>query len=465
MTREVLVVDDDIGILRVLRRSLERAGYVVEVAEGGPAGIAKLDRKVYDALVVDLLMPEIDGFDVMKHALRNSRSNNVLVITGEGSIPVAVEAMRAGATDFLTKPLDDASVPQALERIFRTHNAHEEHEDVLAWRDRYAPDIVGDHPRLVEVLRIMQKVARTDCDILISGASGTGKELIARGIHHGSHRNAAPFVPLNCAAIPKELVESEIFGYAKGAFTGAHEAREGKFQAADGGTLFLDEVGEMELGLQGKFLRVIQERELTPVGSSVSRQVNVRIVSATNQDIEARCQDGSFREDLFYRLNVIPIESPTLKERSSDVPLLAEHFIELAARRHGRDISGIESDARDLFVAYDWPGNIRELKNLVERVVVLKSGEGPIAVADLPHSMVGAAHGQELQTIQLPEGGVDLNDALAKVEMRLTLDALKRSGGNKAKAAELLGLKRTTLVERLKKLKISEEQFKTSESQ
>jgi sigma-54 specific flagellar transcriptional regulator A len=334
-----------------------------------------------------------------------------------------------------------------------------------AWRDEFAPDFIGEHPSMLDVLSALRRICATHCDVLVTGASGTGKELVARSIHRASSRRNKPFVALNCAAIPKELMESEIFGHAKGAFTGASERRAGKFELAHGGTLFLDEVGEMELSLQSKLLRVLQERELTPVGDAALIKVDVRIVAATNQDLELLCKERLFREDLYYRLNVVPVNLPTLAQRRSDITLLMSAFLHQANQRHHRALKGFDATAAAAMVQYDWPGNVRELHNAIERICVLKPQEGPITWHDLPakiasnvsptragqpHTPERAGHG-----MTLPLAGLEINETLATMETRLTLDALRRSKGNKARAAELLGLKRTTLVERLKKLNLN----------
>jgi DNA-binding NtrC family response regulator len=459
MARAILIVDDDPIILKLLGRGLHGAGYDIDSAGGGPEGISHLDKRHYDALVVDLGMPEIDGFGVMKHALQNRRAGAVIVVTGQSSVAVAVEAMRAGAADFITKPVEPETILGALERVLGDpQQVGDRHEALRAWRAEHAPEVVGEEPKILEVLSIVERVADTDCNVLITGESGTGKELVARAVHRASRRATAPFVAVNCAAIPKELMESEIFGHAKGAFTGATEKREGRFQVADGGTLFLDEIGEMEMALQGKFLRVIQEKEFTPIGESRSRKADVRIVAATNQDLEAKCRDGDFREDLFYRLNVLPIDVPSLRERPGDIPRLAAHFVAQANQRHGRKVTGLDDEALTAFKSHTWPGNVREMANLVERLVILKA-EGAIGHPDLPASLLQPRQGGVFEDVQLPEDGLDIKEAMEKLEARLTVDALRRSRGNKAKAAELLGLKRTTLIERLKRLNITDSAF------
>ncbi len=341
--------------------------------------------------------------------------------------------------------------------------------DLQAWRDDYAPDFIGEHPLMIDVMQALRRISRTHCDVLVTGASGTGKELVARCIHRASARRNKPFIALNCAAIPKELMESEIFGHARGAFTGATDRRAGKFELAHGGTLFLDEVGEMELSLQSKLLRVLQERELTPIGDASLVKVDVRIVAATNQDLQALCKDRLFREDLYYRLNVVPLHLPNLAQRRSDITLLCSAFLRQANLRHHRNLKGLDAGAAAAMVQYDWPGNIRELHNVIERIAVLKAKDEPISRHDLPANIAGASQAQGAGitmdglmlenmpwALPLPMEGLDINETLASVETRLTLDALRRSKGNKARAAELLGLKRTTLVERLKKLNLTE---------
>lgn len=461
----VLAVDDDAAVLHSVGRLLRQAGYRFDLAEGGAAALERLRQQPYDLLLVDLGMPEIDGFEVMKQALQSARARNVIVITGSSSVPVAVEAMRSGAKDFVTKPFDPATLLKAVQRC-AAHDVADtqtpDDEDFTAWRQKYAPDIIGDHPRLVDLLELVRRVSDTDCSVLITGKSGTGKELIAQALHRASPRAKRPFVAVNCAAIPKDLMESEIFGHAKGAFTGATERREGKFQVADGGTMFLDEIGEMDLVLQGKFLRVIQEKEFTPIGESRAQKADVRIIAATNRDLEERARNGQFREDLFYRLNVIPIELPALNERIADVPMLAAHFVERANRRHSRKVTGIEPGALLRLAAYPWPGNIRELHNLLERLVILK-GKGELREADLPPAFAKRDatpdddDAAQAEAHASAEGGVDLTMALERLERRLTVDALRRAQGNKAKAAQMLGLKRTTLIERLKKLAIPDD--------
>lgn len=347
----------------------------------------------------------------------------------------------------------------------REHDAMTSEKDIFdlqAWRDDYAPDFIGEHPLMLDVLSALSRISATHCDVLVTGASGTGKELVARSIHRASARRGKPFIALNCAAIPKELMESEIFGHARGAFTGATDRRAGKFELAHGGTLFLDEVGEMELSLQSKLLRVLQERELTPIGDAALVKVDVRIIAATNQDLQIQCKERLFREDLFYRLNVVPLHLPNLAQRRSDITLLCSAFLRQANVRHHRNLKGLDAGAAAAMVQYDWPGNVRELHNVIERIAVLKPRDEPITRTDLPDNISGPGAHSTCRNLlheerwSLPTEGLDINEMLASVETRLTLDALKLSKGNKAEAAKLLGLKRTTLVERLKKLNLTQ---------
>ncbi|MEE2959650.1 MAG: sigma-54 dependent transcriptional regulator [Myxococcota bacterium] len=456
MPRTVLVVDDDASVLKVLKHGLTKSGYLVEAVDGGMAALALLRSKTFDAVLVDLGMPEVDGFAILEEAVSKGRCRAVIVITGEGSIPIAVAAMRAGASDFITKPIDFSRLNASLKRALgEPVDERLQADRRRAWRDQYAPGFIGDDQKMLEIFGIIERIATTDCNVLVTGISGSGKELVAKAIHAASGRHEGPLVAVNCAAIPKELMESEIFGHGKGAFTGASEAREGKFQQADGGTLFLDEIGEMDLSLQSKFLRVIQEREFTPVGESKPRKANVRIVSATNRDLLVMAGEGKFREDLFYRLNVIPIHLPSLKERRSDIPRLANFFIERSATKHGRRVSGATEEVMRGLRTYDWPGNVRELENLIERMVILKDGDGLLEPRDLPGMFKeGSPLADDMELLSLPEEGVNMRELVDEMESKLIIAALNRCDGNKAKASELLGLKRTTLIERLKRLGI-----------
>jgi DNA-binding NtrC family response regulator len=321
-----------------------------------------------------------------------------------------------------------------------------------AWRDRYAPDLVGDDPRLLRVFHVIERVSDTDCSVLVTGESGTGKELVARAVHAASSRASGPFVTVNCAAISENLVESELFGHTRGAFTGATATREGYFAAADGGTLFLDEIGELPLSAQAKLLRAVQEKEITPVGETHGRRVNVRVLCATHRDLAKLVAEGKFREDLLYRIQVVPIELPALRERRADIPALVSHFIAKSNRRHRRAIAGVRTDAMQLLCAYAWPGNVRQLEHVVERMVVLRP-EGTLCREDLPAKVLAATPSVQREggALHLPDDGIDLRDAVEHFENQLILQALERTGWNKNRAAAVLRMNRTTLVEKLKK--------------
>ena len=381
----LLLVDDDSPMLNILERLVKSLGFDVDTALGGPEAIKAIDAKRYDVVMTDLMMPEVDGFGVMAHALDKQKAKSVIIVTAAGSIPLAVQAMRAGAADMLTKPVDKAHLEETLKRVTNARGVSAD-EAFVAWRHKHAPDLIGDHHALVESLSIIQRVAPTDCTVLVTGASGTGKELFARAVHSASGRDAKTFVALNCAAIPKDLMESELFGHVKGAFTGANDKRDGKFAVAEGGSLFLDEIGEMALEMQAKLLRVLQDKEFTPIGDAKSRKADVRIVAATNRDLQKRVSEGQFREDLYYRLNVIPVELPSLRERPDDILPLARHFVRWANQRHQRSVSGFDAQVDGIFKSYGWPGNVREMQNLVERVVILCRGN-QLTVRELPAHM------------------------------------------------------------------------------
>lgn len=463
----VLVVDDDTSGLEDIQRTLLSLGYAVHVALGFEAGQKSLAQQTFDLLLVEVNLSAGCGQSLLRAACVEGRARKAIAMGADAGALSVLETIRAGASDFLLKPIVATELSQSLKRsIGDARDDQNKHDVVARWRDAYAPYILGDSPALLEALSVLKRVASTDLDVLLYGPSGTGKELFAQAFHQASDRAQGPFVALNCAAIPSELLESELFGWSKGAYTGAHESRQGKFAQAHGGTLLLDEVGELDLALQGKFLRVIQEKEITPLGGGATRKVDVRIVAATNQDLLAMCAEGRFREDLYYRLNVVPMTLPTLAQRRSDIEILARYFARQAAIRHRRVDAGISSQAMSDFEAYAWPGNIRELKNAIERIMVLKPHDGAIASQDLPEPIahqrakktgkVHDAEPKEWDALVFPDSGLDIRQTLERVEIRLTQDALKKSGGNRSKAAQLLGLKRTTLVERLKKLNLTE---------
>jgi DNA-binding NtrC family response regulator len=418
--------------------------------------VEQIGRETFDAVVTDLRMPGADGFAILEAVRTKCPRTPVIVMSGSAQIPDAVRAMRLGARDFLVKPVGVDSLEEAIGNAVGMSKtpAPDTGPDPVAWRDRTAPWLLGEDPSMIAVLSLLAQVSETSCTVLLTGESGTGKELVARSIVAGSSRAKKPFVAVNCAAIPTNLVESELFGHARGAFTGANSARMGRFAEANGGTILLDEIGDMELGVQAKLLRLIQDGVLRPVGDDTDQRIDVRILAATNRKLENDVAAGRFRADLFWRLNVIPIELPSLRERSTDIPLLAQHFVRCFNEKNRRKVTGIHPDAMFALQHYYWPGNIRELENLIERTVILK-GSGDIVLSDLPPKL---RSGQDDHESPLPASvsdrssdRTDLRAILESVEDRMIAEALVRTGGNKNRAAELLGLNRTTLVEKLRR--------------
>jgi DNA-binding NtrC family response regulator len=455
MTSRVLLCDDEEALCRSLARLLRAADYEVVTADG-PGGVAQIERGTFDAVLTDLRMPGADGFAILEAVRTRCPRTPVIVMSGSAQISDAVRAMRLGARDFLVKPVAVENLEEALSGAMGTTKtpAPDEGPDPVAWRDRTAPWLLGQDPAMLSVLSLLAQVSDTSCTVLLTGESGTGKELVARSIVAGSSRAKKPLVAVNCAAIPTNLVESELFGHAKGAFTGASAARIGRFAEASGGTILLDEIGDMELGVQAKLLRLIQDGVLRPVGEDVDQRIDVRILAATNRKLENDVAAGRFRADLYWRLNVIPVELPSLRERSTDIPLLADHFVKRFNEKNRRKVQGIHPDAMFALQHYYWPGNIRELENLIERTVILK-GAGEIVLSDLPPKMRSGHDGPATPVPtpipDLPSERTDLRAILESVEDRMIAEALVRTGGNKNRAAELLGLNRTTLVEKLRR--------------
>lgn len=453
----ILIVEDEETLRRSLARHLKRRGATVLQAGSCAEARDQLSDSEVDVVLTDVLLPDGQGFSVVDQISRGRGRASVIVMTGSAVLDHAVSALRHGADDFLTKPFSlealDASLArvQSAQTVVSTPPASK--SDLSSWRDEHCPEIVGDDPSLMRVFDIIRRVADTDCSVLITGETGTGKELVAQAIHRASSRRANAFVPVNCASIPENLMESELFGHAKGAFTGATANYQGRFAVADGGTLMLDEIGEMAMQLQAKLLRVLQEGEIRPVGESKSRKIDVRVVAATHQNVEDMAETGAFREDLLYRLDVIRIEVPPLRSRTSDIPPLVHRFVEDVAERRGRDITGIDDDALQVLCNYDWPGNVRQLRHTIERMVVLAS-DGSLSIDDVPHRI--RESGDKGRATQggapiLPDAGLDLRDAVEQFENALILQALERTGWNKNQAANILHLNRTTLVEKLKK--------------
>ncbi len=462
MSETILIVEDDESLRRALARYLKRSDYHVIEAATLEAAHAALDaHSEVGTVITDVVLPDGGGFELVDRSARDAMAPSIIVMTGEDDIDHPISALKRGAADFLLKPFSFEALDEALRRA-ASRGTTGLRKNVLprtpieSWRSRYAPEIVGSHTSLMDAFSIIERVADTDCSVMITGESGTGKELVARAVHKASDRSSGPFVTVNCAAIPENLLESELFGHVRGAFTGATVSRQGRFAAADGGTIFLDEIGELPLALQSKLLRVLQEKEVCAVGDSKVRKVDVRIVAATNRDLDEMVQSRTFREDLLYRINVIPIALLPLRERRRDIVELVETFVGRTNERRGRSITGISDEAMEALVAFNWPGNIRQLENTIERIVVLKT-EGSIDLEDLPERIRKAQnHGRAVDQPELPADGIDLRDAVEKFENALILQALERTGWNKNQAASILRMNRTTLVEKLKKRQFSQ---------
>ncbi|MGZ3723320.1 MAG: sigma-54-dependent transcriptional regulator, partial [Bdellovibrionales bacterium] len=436
-----------------LFRALDRKGYqVITSATYKEAETVSQTDKALDLALVDLRLPDGDGIELMSKLRAMHPNIQVIILTGHASIETAVDATRKGAFHFVTKPCNLDEIMTLVDRALSHSQLSKENQHLrTALSNKYQfENIIGQSEPIMNVLGMIERVAQSESTVLIMGESGTGKELIAKALHYNSNRSQEPFIPINCGAIPAELLESELFGHVKGAFTGAIANRTGRFELADEGTLFLDEIGDMSPALQVKLLRVLQERSFEPVGGTKTISANVRVIAATNVDLEEAVADGRFREDLFYRLNVIPIRVPALRERKSDIALLMHHFMESFNRTRNRHLQGITPDALTMLTNYSWPGNIRELENLVERLAILK-GSGIIDIIDLPEKYRKMQVSAEPGTLDIPDNGMDFNSAVDAFENALLMRALEKTGWNRNQAALLLKLNRTTLVEKIKK--------------
>ena len=453
MGREkILVVDDESKIRDHFSEFLGQEGFDVDTAENGQVAISKIDENFYDVVLIDLNMPKVDGMTVLRHLVENEPESIGIILTGYASIRNAVEAMKAGAFDYLAKPVKMEEVLMVIKRAIEFRNLRRENYVLKRQlKKKYKfENFIGDSPAMHKVFRTIEKVADTDSTVLILGESGTGKELVARAIHYHSARRDKPLIPVNCGAIPEELLESELFGHEKGAFTNAIRTRIGRFEMANGGTIFLDEIAEMSPHLQVKLLRVLQEQEFERLGGTRTIKCDVRIIAATNKNLEQAVAEGKFREDLYYRLKVIPIQLPPLRERKSDIPLLVNHFLEQMNRAKKKKIRGIEKEVLRALEEYDWPGNVRELENVIERMVILSEGDY-ITVEDLPEKIAAGRKKASIGMTELPEEGISLSQAVNEYERQLIISALEKTGWVKNRAAKLLKMNRTTLVEKIKK--------------
>jgi two-component system NtrC family response regulator len=442
----ILLADDDQSVRRVFQFKLEKQGHDVTTATDGTDALERLKEARFEVMVSDIRMPGIDGIELLERARDVQPDLKIVLITAHGTVDQAVEAVKRGAFDYITKPFDDDKLFTVVEKAgaFRTLEAENRRLRGQLRRSESARRLIGVSSAFKEMLRLVDRVAATDATILLTGDSGTGKELVARTIHERSERADGPFVAVNCGAIPRELVESELFGHVKGAFTGATRDKRGRFELADGGTILLDEIGDLPMDLQVKLLRVLQERVIEPVGSERARAVDVRVIAATNANLRDAVAAGRFREDLFYRLNVIPLHVPALAERTEDIPVLARAFVERLA---GGDPVRIDTALMERLVSHDWPGNVRELENLIERMVLLRRSD-VLTPADLPGDFA-------LGPASKSGAGGRPHPTYQEAEESLIRGALERSGWNRAKAARLLSMPRHVLVYRMKKYDIT----------
>ncbi len=452
MSPLILVVDDDSAHRLMLRTLLEEWGYRIEEMDDGRKAVDFIMETPVDLVLTDVRMPQMDGIEATRRIHDYNPAIPILIMTAYSSVPSAVEALKAGAYDYLTKPLDLDALKLAVERALEHTRLREENEELRSQLSRLQlPQLIGRSPAMQQLSELIAMVAPTEATLLIVGESGTGKGLVARALHANSSRADKALVEVNCAAIPESLVESELFGHEKGAFTGADRARRGRFSQADGGTIFLDEVGELPLLTQAKLLRVLQEGDIQRVGSDLQVPVDVRVLAATNRDLETMAKDGAFREDLYYRLNVVTIRVPPLRERREDIPTLAEHFWSRFAAKNKKNVAGITPQAMDLLLRYPWPGNVRELENAMERAVILLQGEY-ISVKELPLAVQRLAGQPVSDAGPRPEEDLVAESlTLAELEKRMILKILDETGGNKSEAARRLGITRRTLKLKLKK--------------
>ena len=439
----ILLVDDEVAHLETLKRLFEKEGYEVETAEGGQGALDLLRQIDFHLVITDLMMPDIDGMDVLKLADTLQPEAEVILMTAFGTVERAVKGMKEGAYDFVSKPIKRATILKAARQALEHQALVVENKELKARLANLEEErsIVGQSPLMREAVDRVRQVASSDATVLITGESGTGKELFAEMIHRLGHRSDQPFIAVNCAALPESILESELFGYEEGAFTGAKQRKIGRFEAADGGTLLLDEVGELSPPVQVKLLRVLQEGSFERLGANTPTEVDVRILAATHKDLEYEMREGDFREDLYYRLNVIDIKIPPLRHRIEDVPLLAEHFLKTYCEQNRREISGFSKKAIDNLKNYDWPGNVRELENVVERAVVLDR-DGRIDADDLPEHIVSGSSEGRLITIPL-------GTSLEEIEQTVLHETLKMTQGDKKLAAKLLGIATRTIYRKL----------------
>jgi len=455
---QVLVVDDEEDLRKAIVDILTLDGFEVDQAGSAEEAAEKLSQTAYDVLITDHNLPGKTGVELLEESLVRYPEIIGIIITGYGTIETAVNAIKKGAYNYLTKPFKLVELPVMVRKGLKERHLRFENQYLRKQLDeRYGFDnIIGTGRGMKRIFELVETIAGLTSTVLIQGETGTGKELIAKAIHFNSQRKDQKMVSINCGAIPENLLESELFGHVKGAFTGAVQTRIGRFEQANSGTIFLDEIGNMPLALQVKLLRVLQEREFERVGGNSTVKVDVRIVAATSSNLEQMVKDGTFREDLYYRLNVIPIDLPPLRERREDIPLLVQRFIEHFCETHKLDLKTISPHVLKVLMAYDWPGNVRQLENIAERMVALTANRPAILPADLPGEIQNRDSLNFVPLIEIPEGGISFQDVVTDMERELIVQSLRKTNGNKKLAAKLLNLKRTTLIEKIKRIGLAE---------
>ena len=452
MANSVLIVDDEKNILVTLSRALKVEGWETAVAGSAAIALEKIEEKPFDVILTDVRMPGMDGIELLSKLRETGRLIPVVMMSGHATIETAVEAVRLGAFDFIEKPIGTERLVVTLENSLRFARLEGERAELV---EEFVPTngLLGDGPEMIRLGQLIERAAPSEGRVLIAGENGTGKEMVARSIHEGSPRNRAPFIKLNCAAVPRDLIESELFGHEKGAFTGAVAARKGKFELADGGTLFLDEVGDMPPDMQAKLLRVLQEGEIERVGGAETFRVDVRVISATNKNLEAMVDDGAFREDLYYRLNVVPIHVPPLRFRREDIPMLVDRFVDEACRKNNRQGLELSSTAMELLVEHDWPGNVRELRNVVERLVILC--EGPtVSLSEIRELLPKRGKDGPKDVGSSYRPGKSFKELVSQAEKAVLEGALEHHRGNMTETAAALGLERSHLYKKCRALGI-----------
>jgi two-component system, NtrC family, response regulator AtoC len=465
--KQILVVDDEPNLRRVLRAQLERDGYDVHTAEDGEQALALLHEHHIDLVITDLRMPKLDGMELLRRITALEDAMPVVMITAHGTVDTAVEALKMGAFDYITKPFDQEDVRTIVRKAVRTQDlsaTEASRPSLVGGLEAGRYGIIGQSPSLLDLYAVLDRVADTPTTVLVSGESGTGKELVARALHENSSRHDKPFIKVNCAAIPRDLMESELFGYERGAFTGAVGSKPGRFELASGGTLFLDEIGSIPVEMQVKLLRALQESEFERVGGVKTIRVDVRLVAATNTDLKKEIAAGGFREDLYYRLNVVPMRLPPLRERREDIPLLVSHFVRKFDARLRKNVTGIEPEALSVLLEHPWPGNIRELENVIERAVLFCDGDA-LRPADLPSELhrtpeppLAAPATKAPAPASQPTDGLkeQVKAAMSRLERELIVKALEQTGSNVTHAARLLKISRKGLQLKMKELGLRE---------